>query len=155
MALGLDAPEPHPFLQHSYTEFGAQFSPAEGREAPGWLAYTSNETGQFEVYVRDFPDGRHKWQISSQGGVQPHWRRDGRELFYLTLDGTLMSVAVNPGPTFEIGVSEALFRTGLRFLPRYSVWMNQYAVSRDGQRFLLNRSLPEATHGAITAVIPW
>ncbi len=90
--------KPRPFLQHSYQEFTAQFSPADAGESPRWLAYTSNETGRYEVYVRDFPDGRHKWQVSNQGGLQPHWRRDGRELFYLKLDGTLMSVAVNPGP---------------------------------------------------------
>ena len=108
-----------PFLQHSYQEFTAQFSPADAGESPRWLAYTSNETGRYEVYVRDFPDGRHKWQVSNQGGLQPHWRRDGRELFYLTLDGTLMSVSVNPGPDFEFGASQPLFRTGLRFLTRY------------------------------------
>jgi Tol biopolymer transport system component len=147
--------KPRPFLQHSYQEFTAQFSPADAGESPRWLAYTSNETGRYEVYVRDFPDGRHKWQVSNQGGLQPHWRRDGRELFYLTLDGTLMSVSVNPGPDFEFGASQPLFRTGLRFLTLYTIWMNQYAVSRDGQRFLLNRSLPETAHGAITAVIPW
>jgi Tol biopolymer transport system component len=147
--------KPRPFLQHSYQEFTAQFSPADAGESPRWLAYTSNETGRYEVYVRDFPDGRHKWQVSNQGGLQPHWRRDGRELFYLTLDGTLMSVSVNPGPDFEFGASQPLFRTGLRFLTLYTIWMNQYAVSRNGQRFLLNRSLPETAHGAITAVIPW
>ena len=150
-----DEMKPRPFLQHSYEEFSAVFSPAEAGETPRWLAYASHETGRYEVYVRDFPDGRHKWQVSSQGGLQPHWRRDGRELLYLKLDGTLMSVEVNPGPGFEFGASQPLFPTGLRFLTRYTAWMNQYAVSRDGQRFLLNRHLPEATQGAITAVIPW
>jgi Tol biopolymer transport system component len=145
----------HPFLQHSYDEHSAQFSPAEGSEGPRWLAFTSHETGRYEVYVRDFPEGRHKWQVSSQGGLQPHWRGDGRELFYLKLDGTLMSVAVNPGPSFEFGTPQPLFTTGLRFLTLYTLWMNQYAVSRDGQRFLLNRHLPETASGVITAVIPW
>jgi Tol biopolymer transport system component len=154
--VALDSPAPRRFLQHSHEESGAQFSPTDRGEAPRWLAYTSHETGRYEVYVRDFPEGRHKWQVSNQGGMQPHWRRDGHELSYLTLDGTLISVPVNPGPTFEFGASEPLFITGFRFLPgRYSIWMNQYAVSRDGQRFLLNRGLPEADQGAITAVIPW
>ncbi len=148
-------PKPRPFLQHSYEEHSAQFSPPEGSEAPRWLAYTSQETGRYEVYVRDFPDGRHKWQVSNQGGLQPHWRRDGRELFYLKLDGTLMSVAVNPGPSFEFGASQPLFTTGLRFPTLYTLWMNQYAVSRDGQRFLFNRRIPETGSGVITAVIPW
>jgi Tol biopolymer transport system component len=153
--VALDVPEPRSFLQHSHEESSAQFSPADGGEAPRWLAYTSHETGRYEVYVRDYPGGQHKWQISSQGGFQPHWRRDGRELFYLTLDGKLMSVAVTISPTFEFETPAPLFLTGLHFLPQYRTWMNQYAVSRDGQRFLLNLWLPEAAQGPITAVIPW
>jgi eukaryotic-like serine/threonine-protein kinase len=152
---GLEEGRPRPFLQHSYEETTAQFSPAQPGEVPRWIAYTSYETGRYEVYVRDFPNGRHKWQVSHQGGVQPHWRRDGRELFYLTVDGTMMSVTLNPGTTFEFGLSEPLFKKDLRFLPRYTIWMNQYAVSRDGQRFLLNCPIQETAHRAITAVIPW
>ena len=143
------------FLQHSYHEFSAQFAPGAANEAPGWIAYASSETGRYEVYVRDFPGGGYKWQVSSQGGVLPHWRGDGRELFYIRLDGTLMLVSLNPGPAFEFGAGRSLFQTGLRFLTAYTTWMNQYGVSRDGQRFLLNRTLPETTQGAITAVIPW
>jgi hypothetical protein len=147
--------KPRLFLQHPYQEFNAEFSPAKTGESPRWLAYSSNETGRCEVYVRDFPEGQRKWQISSEGGVQPHWRRDGRELFYLKLDGTLMSGAVNPGPSFEFEAAQPLFTTGIWFLTRYSVWMNQYAVSRDGQRFLFKRALPEAGRNPITAMIPW
>ena len=144
-----------PFLQHSHGEYSAHFSPTSGRETPRWLAYVSNETGRFEAYVRDFPAGSYKWQISNQGGLHPQWRKDGRELFYLTLDGTLMAVAVNPGVSFEFGAPQPLFETGLRFLPQYKIWMDQYAVSGDGQRFLLNRRIAETAAGAITAVIPW
>src|SRR5580658_90493 len=144
-----------PFLQHSHEEFSAHFSPANEGEPPHWLAYMSNETARYEVYVRDFPTGNYKWQISNQGGLHPQWRSDGRELFYVTLDGTLMAVAVTPGPTFEFGAPQRLFETGLLFLPQYKIWMDQYAVSRDGHRFLLNRRVPEAAAGAITAVIPW
>jgi len=152
---GEENAKPRLFLQHPYQEFSAEFSPAKAGEAPRWLAYSSNETGRCEVYVRDFPEGQHKWQISSEGGVQPHWRRDGRELFYLKLDGTLMSVAVNPGASFESEASQPLFTTGLQFLTRYSLWMNQYAVSRDGQRFLFKRAVSEAGRNTITALIPW
>jgi hypothetical protein len=147
--------KPRPFLQHSFEEHSAQFSPADAEGTPRWLVYTSRETGQHEVYVRDFPEGQHKWQVSSHGGLQPQWRRDGRELIYIKLDGTLMSVPVNPGPNFEFGASESLFMTGFRFLLRYSHWMNQLAVSRDGQRFLVNRAVREAAQSPITAVIPW
>jgi Tol biopolymer transport system component len=147
--------EPRLFLQHTYPEGSAYFSPAEGGEAPRWIAYTSGETGRNEVYVRDFPAGDRKWQVSNQGGLLPRWRRDGRELFYLSPDGTLMAVPVNLGDTFECGRRQALFRASLRLMPMYKIWMNQYAVAGDGQRFLLNRHLPETTPSAITAVIPW
>ena len=66
-----------------------------------------------------------------------------------------MAVAVTLGSTFEFGAPQRLFETGLLFLPQYKIWMDQYAVSRDGQRFLLNRRVAEAAAGAITAVIPW
>jgi hypothetical protein len=147
--------EPRPLLQHSCSELSAYFSPGEEEEAPRWIAYTSDETGRHEVYVRDFPAGTHKWQVSNRGGLIPHWRRDRRELFYLSPEGMLVAVAVNLGTRFEFGAPQALFGTGLRFTPLYKIWMNQYAVTHDGQRFLLNRQVPEGKPSAITAVIPW
>jgi Tol biopolymer transport system component len=146
--------EPRPFLQHSYSEGSVSFSPVAGRDGPRWIAYASDETGRLEVYVRDFLDGSHKWQVSNRGGTAPHWRRDGRELFYLTQDGTLMAVAVKQGETFDFGMPQALFETGVRLTPQ-SLWANEYAVAADGQRFLLNRRLPGTAPGAITAVVPW
>ena len=142
------------FLQHSCEELSAYFAP-EKDAAPRWIAYTSNETGRHEVYVRDFPGGGHKWQVSNSGGLIPHWRRDGRELFYLTPQGMVVAVAISLGCVFEFGTPQVLFATGLRFTPAYKIWMNQYAVTRDGQRFLLNRPVPEAKPSMITAVIPW
>jgi len=147
--------KPRPLLQHSCSELSAYFSPGEEEEAPRWIAYTSDETGRHEVYVRDFPAGTHKWQVSNRGGLIPHWRRDGRELFYLSPEGMLVAVAVNLGTRFEFGAPQALFETGLRFTPLYKIWMNQYAGTLDGQRFLLNRQVPEGKPSAITAVIPW
>jgi dipeptidyl aminopeptidase/acylaminoacyl peptidase len=149
-----EAEQLQPVLQHSCDEAHAYFSPADGTAEPRWIAYTSTETGREEVYVQDFPAGAHKWQVSSQGGLMPHWRRDGRELFYLTPDGTLMTVSVSLGATCEAGVPRALFATGIRLIPRYKAWMNQYAVARDGERFLFNRPVPDTAPGAITAVIP-
>jgi eukaryotic-like serine/threonine-protein kinase len=146
--------KPRPFLQHSYSEASAYFAPGDDGEVPRWIAYASDETGSNEIYVRDFPSAGHKWQVSNRGGLIPHWRHDGRELFYLAPDGTLMAVAVNPGVTFEFGAPQALFGTNLRLTPRYKTWMNQYAVAHDGQRFLFNRPIPETAPSAITAVIP-
>ena len=80
--------------------------------------------------------GRNQWMLSI--GITGGFRRN-----------------THPGRSFEFGASQPLFTTGIRFLTRYSIWMNQYAVSRDGQRFLLNRHFPEAEQSAITAVIPW
>ena len=144
-----------PFLQHSCEEFSACFCSGETGETPRWIAYSSNETGRLEVYVRDFPAGGRKWQVSNQGGLIPHWRRDGRELFYLTPEGMLRAVAVNLGTAVDFGAPQALFATGVRFTPGYKTWMNQYAVTHDGQRFLFNCQVPEGRPGAITAVIPW
>lgn len=144
------AHQPWPFLHRSHNEGSARFGPLPKQSAPRWIAYTSDETGRYEIYVRTFPEGSHKWQISTEGGVLPQWRRDGRELFYIGADGTLMSVSVNPeGP--EFGIPHKLFATGLDLHP-YSIWMNQYAVANDGQRFLLNRTA-ERSPAAITAVI--
>jgi Tol biopolymer transport system component len=143
--------ESRPFLHQTYHAGSARFAPAVVGDRPPWLAYTSNETGRYEIYIRSFPDGAHGFQISNRGGVMPQWRRDGRELFYIDLDGTLTAVGIDLAAA-EFGTPDRLFATGLRLTP-YSIWMNQYAVANDGESFLLNRPVeqPEAT---ITAVLP-
>jgi eukaryotic-like serine/threonine-protein kinase len=102
---------PRPFLTASYSGDEAYFEPSSSRETPRWIAYTSDETGSQEVHVRNFPAGDRTWQVSNQGGRQPHWRRDGRELFYLTQDGTLMAVevkanAMKRAAAFELALPE-------------------------------------------------
>ncbi len=86
-----------------------QFSP-DGR----WVAYTSNESGLSEIYVIPFPPTPNggRWMVSRGGGVQPRWRRDGRELFYISPDWTMMAVPVNSTPVFHAGTPQALFNTG-------------------------------------------
>ena len=142
--------ESHPFLPLAYHAGSARFAPGAG--TPGWLAYTSNETGRYEIYIRSFPDGAHMFQISNRGGVMPQWRRDGRELFYIDPDGILTAVGVDLDAT-EFGTPQALFATGLR-LTSHSMWMNQYGVANDGQRFLLNRPVEQASAMTITALLP-
>jgi Tol biopolymer transport system component len=142
------------FLRHSFVECGARFSPSGAAEAPQWVAYTSNETGRFEVYVVDFPSGERKWQVSRHGGWNPCWRADGRELFYLTPEGTLMSLPVRREAGPEPGHLQPLFETGLR-LNDLNVWSTQYCVSRDGERFLLNHRIVTTEPAALTADIPW
>jgi hypothetical protein len=99
------------------------------------------------VYVQSFPASGGKWQISNNGGSGPRWRRDGKELFYLSDDQKLMTVAVNGEGTF--GVPIALFPT-LELVGR-----NRYDVTADGQRFLINTPVQEDTSMPITVVLNW
>jgi Tol biopolymer transport system component len=142
------------FAQHSYGELSACFSPSEDRKGPRWIAYTSAETGREEVYVRDFPSGGRRWRASTRGGWMPHWSRDGRELFYLTLEGTLMSIPVHAGDALELGAPRPLFAAAVEALP-LRTFMNQYAVSQDGQRFLFNVRIGEGSSTTITAALGW
>jgi hypothetical protein len=113
-------------------------------------SYASAETGQYEIYVRDFPEGGGRWQVSSKGGKQPWWRRDGRELFYVESD-TVVAVPVKTEPTFSTGVAERLFKhEGLG-----SRRGHQYNVTQDGQRFLLVELVGEAPAPTIRVVLNW
>ncbi|HEV8486662.1 MAG TPA: hypothetical protein VGV87_24160, partial [Blastocatellia bacterium] len=139
---------PIPFLQTDADERQAQFSP-NGK----WVAYASIESGRTEVYVRPFPAAAGKWQVSTGGGEQPRWRRDGRELFYLSADHKLIAVEVNTeGPTFEHHTPNALFVTRVGGIDTPG---DYYAVTADGQRFLLNNLVEEAGHTPITVVVNW
>src|SRR5437879_1694834 len=101
---------------------------------PGWVVYESDETGRPEVFVQAFPANGAKFQVSTAGGSQPHWRRDGRELFYLGVDGWLMSVDVDTTPEFKLSVPKPLFQTALMNLPVPA--QRRFGVSPDGQRFV-------------------
>ena len=110
-----------------------------GRLSPDgrWMAYSSNETGTSEIYVQPFPTTGSKWQISKGGGVQPRWRRDGRELYYLAQDGQLTAVTVSAGGAqFSPGAARGLFQ--LRVTGRETNQFSQYAVTGDGSRFILS-----------------
>jgi Tol biopolymer transport system component len=145
------AREPFPLLQTDFNQSQAQVSP-NGR----WIAYTSDETGHSEVYVQSFPGAGSKRQVSSAGGVQPRWRRDGQELFYLAPDAELMAVPVNGEADIEIGRANALFRTQL---PTWAAggppeWRTSYDVAADGQKFLLSNP-PEQPGPPITVILNW
>jgi dipeptidyl aminopeptidase/acylaminoacyl peptidase len=140
--------KPFPFLQTEFVEFQGQFSP-DGK----WIAYTSNESGPWQVYMRSFPAAGGKLQVSTAGGAQPQWRRDGRELFYISLDRKLMAVEVKEdGSTFEVGVPKALFELRVPGLPGPR---NSYVVAADGRRFLVTSVLEEATSTPTTVVLNW
>jgi eukaryotic-like serine/threonine-protein kinase len=103
-----------------------------------WLAYASDETGVWEIYVTSFPDAAGKWQVSRGGGTEPRWRGDGKELFYIAPSGMLEAVSVNAQSAFVTGTPSGLFQIRGR-APISSTDMFTYDVSKDGKRFLVNR----------------
>jgi len=134
--------KPFPFLQTEFSESGAKLSPDSK-----WVAYTSNESGQNEVYVQTFPSPGGKSQISTGGGNRPVWRRDGRELFYIAADGKLMAVEVKLGSKLEAGAPKPLFDTRLGNGP--------FDISPDGRRFLLANPSEDAGRTPMTVVVNW
>jgi eukaryotic-like serine/threonine-protein kinase len=144
----LEPSKPRPFLRTRFNEVQGTLSP-NGQ----WMAYTSDETGRFEVYVQSFPVGGNKWQVSVDGGSDPKWRLDGRELFYISPKHKLMSVKLRPGSTFEAGVPTELFEMPVPDLvPSFP---NNYVVTADGQRFLVNTVIRDAPSSPISVVINW
>jgi hypothetical protein len=107
--------QPFAFLRTSFQEIDAHFQPVQAGISK-WIAYTSDETGRMEVYVRRFsgraesPGGSAKWRVSNGGGEQPRWRADGLELYYTKPDLTIVAVEVHPGHMFAAGRVEELFR---------------------------------------------
>jgi eukaryotic-like serine/threonine-protein kinase len=141
--------KPTQFLKAVSTLKTALFSP-DGK----WVAYASNESGKWEIYVTTFPDAHGKWQVSTAGGTQPRWRGDGKELFYLSPDDKLMAVPVKIGANFDTGTPTALFQA----YPRETVAATSeqffYDVSQDGQKFLINTQLKSAIR-PMSVVLNW
>ncbi|MBI1955765.1 MAG: PD40 domain-containing protein [Acidobacteria bacterium] len=121
------AGKPRLFLQTQFTEGGAKFSP-DGR----WLAYASDESGRYEIYVQPFPGPGGKWQISTDGGTEPVWGRNGK-LFYRSGD-RMMVVETNTQPTFNSGTPRLLFQGNYGLA---STTLVNYSVTADGQRFVM------------------
>ena len=135
---------PQPLLREAFSEGQSQISP-DGR----WMAYTSYETGTMEVYVRPFPSGAGKWQISTNGGADPRWRRDGKELFFIAAGGMLTALTVGTDGVFRPGVQTPLFDTRVNHL--WDDARNHYDVSRDGRRFLVTRPIED--HGTVPLTV--
>jgi hypothetical protein len=135
-----------PVLATEFAERQPRLSP-DGR----WLAYYSDESGRFEVYVRRFPVTEEKWQVSTRGGIWPYWRGDGKEIYYISADAVLMAAPVSGGPTFSVGAPQPLFQTRLR------VWTvaRQYAASRDGQRFLMIYPTQDPAASPMNVLLNW
>ena len=122
-----------------------RFSTSKGSEANGqispdgkWVAYASDESGNWEIYVTSFPGAEGKWQVSRGGGTEPRWRGDGKEIFYIAPDGMLTAVPVNGESFFATGTPAPLFQIHGR-APISSTDVFTYDVTKDGKRFLVNR----------------
>jgi eukaryotic-like serine/threonine-protein kinase len=137
------------FLKAASVVRNGQFSP-DGK----WVAYASNETGKWQIYVTSFPDARGKWQVSTSGGEQPRWRGDGKELFYIGSDGKMMAAPVTTGANFDAGTPDPLFQAGAR--PAISSNDTfDYDVSRDGQRFLIITQAKSVENQPISVIVNW
>jgi len=142
--------KPIRFLSSEFDEVLGRLSPDDR-----WMAYTSDQSGRREVYVRPFPSGDGEWKISLDGGEQPRWRNDGRELYFVRADGTMMAAAVTaafaPRAEFIAQPPQPLFKTHL--VPTLRGVLFQYDVSPDGKRFLLDSTSENSSSAASLAVI--
>ncbi|HSU69056.1 MAG TPA: protein kinase [Tepidisphaeraceae bacterium] len=145
--------KPVSVLQTPFDEHWGRFSP-DGK----WIAYVSDESGRSEVFVRTFdpghPESAFKWSVSNGGGELPHWRADGKELYYLGPERQMMVATIEPGGTpsepFKTSVPRVLFPT--RAAPGN---ISSYSVTSDGQRFLINQQARDVTPGLATVFINW
>jgi eukaryotic-like serine/threonine-protein kinase len=140
--------KPYAFSESQFIQRSGHFSP-DGR----WVAYTSRESGRDEVHVAPFPGPGGKWQVSSTGGRMPRWRRDGRELFFISEDDTLMAAAVEAKQDkFEVKSVHPLFH--INVAPESSERAGSYDVTADGTRFVVNANGDE-NPTPITLVLNW
>jgi len=146
-------PKPVPFLHTEFNETEGQFSP-DGH----WIAYASDESGRFEIYVRPFPAGPGRRKVSVNGGAYPRWRSDGKELFYLTTEGKVIATAVKVGlrNEFESAGPQELFDAHVGYMrPGEAPLYNYYSVTHDGQRFLVTAAAAEVAGTPLTLVLNW
>jgi hypothetical protein len=143
--------KPVPVVESRLVAIDGRFSP-DGK----WLAYVSTESGRPAVYLQSFPATTAKWPVSAGGGIQPLWRRDGRELFYVAPDGMLMAVTMNLAGKPEIGMPHSLFQTrvaGGGTVVGGGVH-HQYDVTADGQKFLV-LTAGETDNSPFNVVVNW
>jgi hypothetical protein len=138
---------PKPYLRTPFNESWGRFS----RETPPrWVAYQSDETGRYEIYIRSFPEPRGKFQISTGGGQYPQWGAAGRELFYVSPDHKLMAVGLRLGTdSLEASSPHELFA-----LPSVDTGWSPYDTAPDGQRFLV-RATPAQAGQPLTVIVNW
>jgi Tol biopolymer transport system component len=139
--------KPTPYLKTEVTESQGRFSP-DGH----YVAYSSNGSGKREIYVQPFPNPQGgKWKVSTGGGGQPRWRRDGKELFYISADSKMMAVEVSTAPVFKAGARKVLFATPILDGGNTNN-VTRYDVTADGNKFLIDSVLPETSGRAVTPI---
>ncbi len=135
--------KPAVYLQTKHVESGAVFS-SDGR----WVAYSSNETGHFEVYIQGFPERRGKWVISTDGGISPRWRSDGKELYWSAPDGTVMAASVDlQQDGVQSGPTQKLFRVSMN--------SRGHVATKDGRRFLMQEAFSSPQEYPMVVVQNW
>ena len=139
-----DREHPIPFAIENPNQVDARFSP-DGK----WIAYASDESGLSEVYVRSFPGPGGTWQVTTAGGFTPHWRGDGKELYYLNPDNKIMAVPISSEPAFQAGAPVALFTAH----PGQA--SSLFEASGDGQRFLVNTAPEQAASPPLHLLLNW
>jgi Tol biopolymer transport system component len=142
-----DEEEPRLLLRTPFAELGAEISP-DGR----WFLYVSDETGRREVYARETKEVSQQWQLSVDGGIQPRWRADGREAYFVAPDGNVMAVVILTEPEFRAGPPKALFtlpETPDNLTPLFE------DVTPDGERFLVNLPVESRTSVNFHAILNW
>ena len=149
----MDTRKAAPYIHGGTNEGEPAFSP-DGR----WVAYMSDESGRPEIYVQPFPANGDKWTISTAGGVQPQWRGDGRELYFLSPARQLTAVDIDATANrFSAGVPRPLFSTRALQLAGPVTPYPSYAVARDGQSFLIDEQAPDqmVKLDPLTVVLNW
>jgi serine/threonine-protein kinase len=134
-----------PLIHTPAYDSGARLSP-DGR----WLVYVSNESGQYEVYLRPFAGPDRRWQVSTQGGTQAVWNRNGREIFYRS-GNRMMAVDVSTGPDVVLSKPRLLFEE--RYAYGAGITIPNYDISPDGRRFVMVKDEPSA--GRLNVVLNW
>jgi len=131
--------KPKPLFSTEYSEYNPTFSP-DGR----WLAYVSDESGQSEIYLLEYPNAGQKWTVPTRGATNPVWSRDGRELYYIS-DNSMMAVKVTSEPVFPVGAPEQLFASSDVIVSGGNLGKN-YDVSDDGKFLMVRRSNDAKNH---------
>ena len=142
---------PIPVVGTAANESSGRFSP-DGK----WIAYVSNQSGRYEIYVQSLVDrGRRRLQVSADGGFYPRWRGDGREIFYASPDRRLMAVTVDDkAPDLQLGLPKPLFELPISD-PASQQFTDKYDVTPDGQKFIVIQTLQQPTATDVPVVMNW